>query len=238
MLPLKRKKPSETILEKRKEFISNICMDALEIKGKGEVGLENGNNKTGSTGGVFDIVYVWNMPAIITCPGASQVCKSYCYNASYASNGMAINNYILYKKDIKKLEQVIVKQLDAVNNNNNNIGLRWHSSGDFFSVEYIQMWNRIVRSFSNVCFWGYTRSWCIDELRKELNILENNVNVNLYYSWDISMKKIKDNHKISVVDINLDRSVKCPEQYGLVCSCADCGICFYNKKESIYFEIH
>lgn len=35
---------------------------------------------------------------------------------------------------------------------------RIHASGDFFSVEYAEMWKRIVNEFQNVTFWTYTKN--------------------------------------------------------------------------------
>ena len=35
---------------------------------------------------------------------------------------------------------------------------RIHASGDFFSVEYIDMWKRICKAFPNTAFWTYTKN--------------------------------------------------------------------------------
>lgn len=44
-------------------------------------GLENGNGKTGNSGKLFDKIFVWNLPPVITCPGILDWCKCNCYNA-------------------------------------------------------------------------------------------------------------------------------------------------------------
>ena len=48
---------------------------------------------------------------------------------------------------------------------NNKLAIRIHDSGDFYSVEYLDKWLSIIRNFSKVTFYAYTKSIPIIKLR-------------------------------------------------------------------------
>lgn len=233
----KRAKITSEEVQKREKIIKNIDKN-LRCHKYADCVFEKGNNKTGYSGGVYDKVLVWNMPYVITCPGASELCKKVCYNAAYPINENSMLNYNLFCHDSKILEEKICEYLETIMDN--RIGIRLHSSGDFFSKEYIDMWTRIVKRYPTVKFWAYTRSWVIPELKKAIKELENNDNISVYYSWDETMEVVCCGHKRALIgeEIESNNVIICPEQYGIVNSCADCGICANNKSKDISFYIH
>ena len=129
------------------------------------VGMENGNTKTGECGKVYDKIFVWNLPPVITCPGLSEWCKFNCYNADNRYDKFPIDKWcenlwwVLNKKEV--LSNKIQLQLDEYRLQ--KVAVRIHSSGDFFSKEYIEFWKKIIERNPWVDFWAYTRSWCVEE---------------------------------------------------------------------------
>ncbi|MBO5065273.1 MAG: hypothetical protein J6D06_04065 [Clostridia bacterium] len=210
--------------------------------------LEEGNTKTGTTGKFFDVVYVWNLPPCVTCPGASSWCHTHCYNLDLRSNIYNIElwceNWWYTINEPKKLETDIINQI--LDNKEKKIAVRLHSSGDFFSIEYIDMWISICKKLSNVNFWGYTRSWAVPELKPSINELSSLENVNLFASYDSSMHQ-KPNLKMSITvdkisEIAMYKNKKdfliCPEQYNLVANCANCAFCINKSNKNIVFISH
>lgn len=212
-------------------------------------GLESGNSKTGNNGSVFEKIFVWNLPPVITCPGISDWCRQNCYNADNRYEKFPIfkwcENLWWVLNDKEKLCEKISLQLKDCKKR--KAAVRIHSSGDFFSKDYIAFWKDIIRKNPNIYFWAYTRSWAVDELVDDiigLNVLDN---MNLILSWDETMVHPIDGFAKSIVyssneEINLALERKdgivCPEQYGLVSSCADCGICISGDLNNIYFILH
>lgn len=249
----KRHPPDKEKMSKRKYLMQNMKKLA-PIEPLNKVvpyGLENGNSKTGTEGKLFDKIFVWNLPPIITCPGISDWCKQNCYNADDRYEKFPIDKWcenlwwVLNDKDT--LSKRISLQLGGCINK--RIAVRIHSSGDFFSIEYIDFWKDIIQKNPDVLFWGYTRSWVISELTESVKDLNNLGNMKLILSWDETMVQPPDGFAKSIVcnssnDISdllkKETGVVCPEQYNLVRSCADCGICITKLlgMENIFFLLH
>lgn len=213
------------------------------------IGLENGNKKTGTTGKVFEKVFVWNIPMRATCPGASEWCRLNCYNLDTRQEIYTIyrwqQNWWWALNDQAALEGRISQQL--LEHSDKSIGVRFHSCGDFYSKDYIEMWYRICAAFPRVRFWGYTRSWAVDSLLNPLLSIASLSNVNLFASWDNSMEKEPVGWRKSVVFSTNDDVMSlssnanafiCPEQYSRICCCADCGFCARDGTEDVVFILH
>ena len=168
MISKKRADITNEEMQRREAVIKGIERNVIYEQGK-ECGFDLGNNKTGKNGGVYDRILVWNMPYVITCPGASDLCRKVCYNAAYDTSDKCMSNYMLFCKDSELLERKICKYIE--NLADTRIGIRLHSSGDFFSKKYIDMWTRIVRRYPAIQFWAYTRSWVIKELKEAVDEL-------------------------------------------------------------------
>lgn len=213
-------------------------------------GLESGNKKTGTSGSKYDYIFVWNLPMVITCPGASAWCLENCYNGDdrmdiYPVDKWCENLWWINNKP-EELKSRICLQLSDCQKKHKNIAVRLHSSGDFFSVEYIQFWRSIITAYPEVAFWAYTRSWRVSKLMTELQKLSDCPNFNLYYSYDKTMTDAVPKHKKAFVVENEEvlntcidnQAVSCPEQHNRVDSCSSCGICIKDRILDIYFVLH
>lgn len=69
----KRPLPNEAVLDQRQDMLTgHRTLSLPEATGTiGDVGLEPGNTKTGRSGSLYRTIFVWNLPAVATCPGAS-----------------------------------------------------------------------------------------------------------------------------------------------------------------------
>ena len=207
-------------------------------------GLEIGNSKTGSSGSKAATILLWNLPAVATCPGASEWCLSHCYNGddrpTVYRTPLWQGNWYDYLNRRPELHSLILEQIRAAAP---PVAVRIHSSGDFFSSDYIKFWFDICSPLSSTMFWAYTRSWTIPELKPHLEKLRELNNVQLFASHDATMPVPPDGWRVSKVctqDEAAGLALLCPEQSGSAQNCASCGYCFRNInnrfKDVIFYE--
>ncbi len=211
-------------------------------------GLEIGNKKTGVSGKFYDSVWVWNLPAFVTCPGHTQWCSFNCYNADIRTDvynhDLWCENWWLFLNSPSELKRTICEKID---NNSIKTAIRIHSSGDFFSIEYCKFWRDIIAEFPSTVFWSYTRSWRVSNLKEELLKMSVMDNFSLYASVDemvddqmIDLPKSRVFPNYSEMKSFSERygGFICPEQFGIVASCADCGFCMRNREQDVLFLLH
>ena len=251
---LENKRPipaSDKQLQRKKIYDAAALLQPIPPSSENFVpyGLEDGNKITSTTGSIFDKVFVWNLPMRATCPGASEWCRSNCYNLDMRQEIYPIQrwqqNWWWSLNDPATLETRIFQQLSEYSKK--RIGVRLHSCGDFYSTDYIAMWYKICTMFPDIQFWGYTRSWAVDSLLNSLSHLASLNNVNLFASWDSSMEQEPTGWRKSiVVSTNKDvvrsflegNTFICPEQYSQIGCCADCGFCARYGKANVIFVLH
>lgn len=115
---------------------------------------------------------IWNIPAVITCPGKTEFCRVSCY---------ALKAERLYK-NVKACRTQNLK--DSVNSNfverMNTIlwdkqskyrQVRIHESGDFYNQEYLNKWFLIASMHSGTTFYAYTKSFHLDFSQKPGNFV-------------------------------------------------------------------
>lgn len=251
----KRTPPSADILSWRKEHLSRMSeLSPLQPDIDQAPCLEPGNSKTGLSGKFYEKVLIWNLPAVSTCPGASSYCLSVCYNADtrqevFPVEQWRVNLWWTLNRP-RELQAQILRQLSAISS---PAAVRIHSSGDFFSLEYINFWSHIISSSPHISFWAYTRSWASSELRSAIEALRALSNIQLFASWDSSMAQPPKGWRISYVQEQsgpssptlptelsapAPRLFYCPEQNGQVPNCASCGFCMRRGKRGVLFDLH
>lgn len=237
---MKRSRPAEDILHWRRGYLAGLRWVTPDLTAIAP-GLELGNTKTGTSGTLFATVLVWNLPSVVTCPGASEWCLSGCYTADQREDVFPISswrgNWGAFLESPDSLAQLILGQLDDCTP---KVAVRIHSSGDFFTVDYIQWWLKIVRSRPEVSFWAYTRSWRLPELRGALEELRQQPNVQLFASWDASMPQTPPGWRIAFVDSAASSGsfLSCPEEQIGGPQCASCGFCIVDDNRDVLFHLH
>lgn len=177
-------------------------------------------------------------PPVVTCPGALD-CLNYCYNADTRTEVFPIESWCInWYWALNKTEMCEKKICEVIEDYNAPV-VRVHSSGDFFSNEYINMWNRIAKKNTHALFWAYTRSWKIKELLDgimALAILPNFQVIASIEEGQIPPPKLR----YCVVGEQYERfdMFNCPEQYEQGVSCVNCRKCYTNNKANIYFIKH
>lgn len=241
--------PDKETLEWRRAFLR--IASALRpseardlVSGRDEIYLERGNHKVGKRSQHYDNVFVWNLPPVATCPGASDLCTTYCYNADPREDVFPIEKWLnnwrlsLYQPDL--VERKIV---ESVRSAGGKSAFRIHSSGDFFSEEYVLLWERIISSLPDTDFWTYTRSWVKRSILRALERLRSLENVQVFASWDNTMPPPPQGWRRAIV-ITHEHEVRpsgiiCPEQVGEVEDCAHCRYCIRRGgKGDVFFILY
>lgn len=194
--------------------------------------LTKGNAKLGR--GIFH----FDLPAgpEFSCPGASEWCRVNCYarkghflfanvQDKYARNWEAA-------QDLNGLAAALCAELA---NLPAGTVVRLHTSGDFFSADYILMWRGLAQIFSGIRFYAYTHSWSRLDLLLALEELRAEPNVKLWASEDPSTGPAPDGWRVAKVFSSFGESsgyASCPEQTGRKPNCASCGLCFADRLRS------
>ena len=195
--------------------------------------LKNNNTKLGKG------IYAFDLPAVISCPNHTECAKD-----CYADKGTFLwkdakrsntYNFIIALNDLQFLKDCLINELER---RNINI-IRIHSSGDFFSDDYFNMWVSIARKFPNLKIFTYTKTDKINvnELPSNFNIIDSFIT---YYD--------KDNNKIKILNFGSYDAIKpiAKKIRGLVCpitkgqatenerlkalTCSECKYCITKKK--------
>jgi hypothetical protein len=136
-------------IKKKREKVEATILKAKDLG----ISIPTGNIKMGE-------INNWSLPAGNNfrrgaCPGASETCESLCYakDALFAMNEWRYYcnwAYILLWPD---------RFVDVWSKIKVSGVVRVHVGGDFFSPEYVDLWNDIVKRRSGIRFYAYTRSW-------------------------------------------------------------------------------
>jgi hypothetical protein len=117
--------------------------------------------------------------------------------------------------------------------------VRLHVLGDFYSVEYVELWRRWLRRFPKLRVWGYT-AWPSDTpIGAAVRRLSQQ-------HWDrfairLSSRRAGRDRAITVVDPKAARgAILCPVETGKTRSCGTCGLCWAPaaRDRTIAFVLH
>lgn len=141
--------------------------------------IVQGNSKLGTSGSVW----CFGIPAGVTCPGSTELCRSKCY-AMKGFYRMANVKASLESNRLATLKDDFVDRMSAEIRKVKAKYFRGHTSGDFMTPEYVLKWVEIVRRCPDTVFWFYTRSWSVAGFARPLAKLAKLPNMRLWYSAD------------------------------------------------------
>ena len=207
--------------EEGRDYDLDALRDAIT---KRPTSLLKQNEKMKHSDGSATIYYNTSLPAlkglavneetgefviIDTCPGAG-ICKTYCYakKGSYvmfkavSMNQTRVLNFLMNDPDgfSAKLSEEIQDQVDKWENEDVQLFIRFHDSGDFFSLEYYKVCCDIARNFPTVKFYAYTKS-------SNVMLTDKPENFELNFSEGALPKEEK---KLDI--INIKRSIVVPKE--------------------------
>lgn len=173
----------------------------------------------------------FNLPAIKTCPNATDACLTYCYAQHGNFNRLQVKerhefNLTETKKD-SFIEQ-LTKELKY------RKYFRWHSSGDIYNEEYLDKIYQVILNTPNTFHLIYTR-WNGND--PKLHYLNTLANCNIFLSYDPGITDIKPRLNSAFVHPTLST---CKKQTHKGTTCRTCLYC-YTKQDNpltVIFKIH
>lgn len=139
------------------------------------------------------VANAFGIPAGITCPGATAVCRDVCYAGALERVYRGVRDVLTHNftalQDagtvgaMASLLSEMVREFvaDSVKRDA-PLRFRIHWDGDFYSTDYAMAWRAVIDSYRNVEFWVYTRSF--HGTVNVLPILSDLPNLKLYLSVD------------------------------------------------------
>lgn len=125
--------------------------------------VQNKKMKASSKNGVK--VYNFGIPAfksitgLVTCPNA-RACVSGCYARSGAylfSNVAKVFEKRLEITQQDNFSDIMHHELNMLSLKNDKIIVRVHDSGDFYSLEYLYKWLKVIENNPKIFFYAYTK---------------------------------------------------------------------------------
>lgn len=174
--------------------------------------------------------YTLTLEERATCPKACRHWRS-CYG-----NKMHLADRVAAGPDLEwRLErEVAALELEHLN----GFAVRLHNLGDFYSVEYVELWRRLLDKHAALHVWGYSARWNggADPIAAALIAL-------VEQQWDRFAIRFSNAPVEALSTISIehpyqkpDDAVICPEQMGQTESCSTCALCWQTKKRIAFLQ--
>lgn len=193
--------------------------------------MKYGNTKLGKD------VLVFNLPRILTCK-ASPWCERFCYMdkaEKMYKNVRVSNDYCYVASRGDNFADIVIAEIKRKRKPIKYV--RIHADGDFYSVEYIDKWITIAKTFPQIKFLAFTRR---DDFKKAILRLNSLKNVIVYESLDPS-KRHRDMPELLSARV-IGKYEETPEltKTQFVCSrsCPECRFTCWKGKLEILFQEH
>jgi hypothetical protein len=146
------------------------------------------------------LTFNFALPAINTCPGAGS-CKQFCYAALEQIRYPSANGYRNRMFELSKSAEFIPTINGELirlrkKSKGNKVAIRIHSSGDFYSAEYVLKWTAIAEQNPDIIFYAYTKSVAMFK-----HIQKNGISLPLNFIIIFSLGGRQD----KLIDVNNDR---------------------------------
>ena len=224
------KSKTQLAIENGRTIYTNNVYDSISHNGKllkvsnnkklGKVKIVKGRHKN-------KYIYSLSLEERKTCPTSCFHWKT-CYGNNMPFAHRFMGNDALMKRLDDELNILSTKHKEG-------ILIRLHVVGDFFSVNYVKFWKKMLSKYNGISIFGYTARTPFSEIGKEIAILRS-------LNWDRfsirfsnSMEKISANSEDFA---NAKEGIICPEQLDKTKNCASCGLCWNKNIDNIIFKTH
>ena len=144
-------------------FINPLMINGNEKIGKGVWHFSTLPTTKEFTANINGKEYIVKGTCAITCAGCYATKGNYRFQSTVDS--LAVRTWLVWN-DVDFVKRAILAQIEA-----DKIEFcRIHASGDFASVEYIEMWKDIVKACATTTFWTYTK---VKEAEKAFDGFQN-----------------------------------------------------------------
>lgn len=192
--------------------------------------------------------FIWNLPAVYTCPYATNECICNCYAlkaerrfpfSKSSAIRSRVRNYLFSKRAdfVEIMTEEIISY--AKNCRKPYLIVRIHESGDFYSQQYVEKWLQIIdncKAYTNITFYAYTKSFKFFDGKQ----LPDNftLRASVWCDTEESQKELIKKNKWTVYTA-VEKFTANDNFHQCRCDdCANCGKCQDKKVPLICCEIH
>lgn len=112
--------------------------------------------------------------------------------------------------------------------------IRLHALGDFYSIEYVYFWRRMLITHTNLALFGYTARR--DGIGDRIAIMNANYSERCMIRFSNGGFSTMSTVSIKDETSKHDGAFICPEQSGKTRCCATCGACWSTTKNVAFME--
>jgi hypothetical protein len=116
--------------------------------------------------------------------------------------------------------------------------VRLHNLGDFYSVEYVELWGRLLAQHPALHIWGYT-AHLDDPIAAALAALIEHHGDRFAMRFSNAPLPFAAGPTTITIESKRQKpaaAILCPEQLGLTESCSTCGLCWQTKKPIAFLQ--
>jgi len=175
------------------------------------------------------VIYTLTLEERATCPR-----ECYHWDDCYGNN-MMFAHRIEHGEQLERRISLEVKELCETYK---GVIIRLHVLGDFYSVQYVELWQSLLARFDNLAVWGFTGRTYTSDIGRAIKTVKD-----LFGSRFSVRFSNAPNIKFSANSADLYKPVKgeslvCPEQTGKSESCATCTVCWSAPDKQVLFMTH
>lgn len=116
------------------------------------------------------------------------------------------------------------------------IMVRLHELGDFYSVEYVQLWGRLLEEHPNLACWGYTARQPNSEIGNAIAELVLKYGDRFAIRWSDGGLETHSTVSISEPEECPPNAFVCPEQTDKTIGCGTCGACWATTRNVAFLD--
>ena len=177
------------------------------------------------------VIYTLTLEERATCPRSC-----YHWDNCYGNNMMFAHRL----QHGSELEQRIKNEIKELCATYKGVIVRLHVLGDFYSLQYVNLWDSLLEKYDNLAVWGFTGhspESAIGAAILDIEIKDDygdrfNVRFSNAPDWQFSA------NSADLYKPTKGKSIVCPEQTGAAESCATCTLCWSAPDKQILFVTH
>ena len=114
--------------------------------------------------------------------------------------------------------------------------IRLHALGDFYSVEYVEFWGRMLATYPNLAIYGYTARTLDDPIGLAVARLKAGWGDRFAIRYSNGGAALDCTVSVRTAGQAPSSAIPCPEQTGATAACATCGLCWGTRRNIAFIE--
>lgn len=218
-----------TIYQKSIKDVRDYPYDLLKKPTSKKLGAAGTKVLKGSLKGAQ--VFTLTLTERETCPTSCGHWED-CYG-----NNMPFAHRFQHGPDLeRRLEAEVTLKAQKARAKGHKILVRLHVLGDFYSVDYVKLWEQLMRENPNLHVWGYTHVTSKDS--RDLWSALFSMRKLFQKRWAVRWSDQPGIQFSANSEEITDQGIVCPEQTGQTKACTTCTLCWDSVDKQIIFKTH